>query len=76
MHGWLVDLLPTHPSLVLDVESGSGQDAAWFAQQGHEVIAVEASEQCDRTLNSFILMPKFVGWMISSQPSSKYIAWV
>jgi SAM-dependent methyltransferase len=34
-------LLPTAPSRVADIGAGVGGDAAWFAQQGHAVLAVE-----------------------------------
>ncbi|WP_242065492.1 bifunctional 2-polyprenyl-6-hydroxyphenol methylase/3-demethylubiquinol 3-O-methyltransferase UbiG [Trichocoleus sp. FACHB-262] len=34
-------MLPERPSLVLDIGAGSGRDAAWLADQGHEVVAVE-----------------------------------
>ena len=37
----VLDLLPTVPSRVADIGAGVGGDAAWFAQQGHEVVAVE-----------------------------------
>ncbi len=40
---WL-SLLPSTQLLVLDVGAGSGRDAAWFAKQGHEVVAVEPSD--------------------------------
>ena len=40
---WL-SLLPTTQLLVLDIGAGSGRDAAWFAEQGHEVVAVEPSD--------------------------------
>ena len=43
LHAWMADLLPGEPSLVVDVGAGSGQDAAWFADAGHEVIAAEPS---------------------------------
>jgi SAM-dependent methyltransferase len=33
--------LPTKPSLVLDVGAGTGRDAAWLADRGHVVVAVE-----------------------------------
>lgn len=36
-----LDLLPSEPGTVLDVGAGSGRDAAWFAGQGHRVVAVE-----------------------------------
>ena len=43
VHGWLVDLLPIAPALVLDVGAGTGRDAAWLASRGLEVVAVEPS---------------------------------
>ena len=45
VNAWLADILPNQPALVLDVGAGSGRDAAWLASRGHEVIAVEPSEQ-------------------------------
>ena len=45
VNAWLADVLPKQPALVLDVGAGSGRDAAWLASRGHEVIAVEPSEQ-------------------------------
>ncbi len=41
VHRWLLDRLPSAPSLVLDVGAGSGRDAAWFADRGDTVVAVE-----------------------------------
>ncbi len=40
----VADLLPSAPSRILDVGAGTGRDAAWFAELGHEVIAVEPVE--------------------------------
>ena len=37
-------LLPTTQLLALDVGAGSGRDAAWLAEQGHEVVAVEPAD--------------------------------
>jgi SAM-dependent methyltransferase len=37
-------ILPDRPALILDVGAGSGRDAAWLAEQGHEVVAVEPAE--------------------------------
>jgi SAM-dependent methyltransferase len=42
-HGWLLDLLPERPGLILDVGAGSGRDAAGLARMGYEVVAVEPS---------------------------------
>jgi len=43
VHGWLTDLLPRVPALVLEVGAGTGRDAAWLARLGHDVVAVEPS---------------------------------
>ena len=43
VHRQVADLLPESSSNVLDVGAGSGRDAAWFAEQGHRVVAVEPS---------------------------------
>ncbi|MGR3616705.1 MAG: class I SAM-dependent methyltransferase [Paracoccaceae bacterium] len=37
----VMEALPTSPCRVLDVGAGDGRDAAWFAIQGHTVVAVE-----------------------------------
>lgn len=44
VHGSLLDLLPAPGSTVLDIGAGSGRDAAWFAANGYEVVAVEPSD--------------------------------
>lgn len=43
LHAWMARFLPKDPVVVLDVGAGSGRDAAWLAQKGHHVIAVEPS---------------------------------
>ena len=37
-------LMPAVPSRVLDIGSGTGRDAAWFASMGHRVVAVEPTD--------------------------------
>ena len=37
----VADLLPTSAGRVLDVGAGTGRSAAWFADQGHRVVAAE-----------------------------------
>src|SRR5690606_1506279 len=41
--GSTASLMPSIPSFMLDVGSGSGRDAAWLAKLGHIVTAVEPS---------------------------------
>lgn len=43
VHAEILDLLPKTSGRVLDIGAGSGRDAAWFADRGHEVVAVEPS---------------------------------
>ncbi|TGX52608.1 class I SAM-dependent methyltransferase [Sphingomonas gei] len=35
------DCLPREPARIADIGAGTGRDAAWFAEQGHRVLAVE-----------------------------------
>lgn len=44
VHAHLIDLLPAPGATVLDVGTGSGRDAAWFAAHGYDVVAVEPSD--------------------------------
>lgn len=41
VHGPVLHLLPTVPSLVLDIGAGTGRDAAALTGMGHRVVAVE-----------------------------------
>jgi 2-polyprenyl-3-methyl-5-hydroxy-6-metoxy-1,4-benzoquinol methylase len=41
LYASVLDLLPKSPVRVADIGAGTGRDAAWFARQGHEVLAVE-----------------------------------
>lgn len=41
VHAPYLHLIPTRPSRLLDIGAGAGHDAAWLAQQGHEVVAAE-----------------------------------
>ncbi len=48
VHPATLDLMPLPPAAILDVGAGTGRDAAWFARQGHEVVAVEPSRELRR----------------------------
>jgi SAM-dependent methyltransferase len=43
-HRAVLHLIPAAPSYILDIGSGTGRDAAWFAAQGHRVVAVEPTD--------------------------------
>jgi SAM-dependent methyltransferase len=41
----VLDLLPQSPVRIADIGAGTGRDAAWFARQGHRVLAVEPVDE-------------------------------
>ena len=43
-HRAVLHLIPAAPCRVLDIGSGTGRDAAWFASMGHRVVAVEPTD--------------------------------
>lgn len=45
IHSDWLHYIPDTKSLVLDVGAGSGRDSFWLASKGHEVIAVEPSDE-------------------------------
>jgi SAM-dependent methyltransferase len=44
VYAHVAHLLPAQPARVVDVGAGTGRDAAWFAAQGHSVLAVEPTD--------------------------------
>jgi SAM-dependent methyltransferase len=47
-HRAVLHLIPPAPAAVLDIGAGTGRDAAWFADMGHRVVAVEPTEAMRR----------------------------
>jgi SAM-dependent methyltransferase len=43
-HQAVLHLIPAAPGRILDIGSGTGRDAAWFAAMGHRVVAVEPTD--------------------------------
>ena len=43
-HRAVLHLISPAPASVLDIGAGTGRDAAWFAEMGHRVVAVEPTE--------------------------------
>ncbi len=43
IHNQLLNRLPEKPLCILDIGAGTGRDAAWLAEHGHQVMAVEPS---------------------------------
>src|SRR6516225_2566270 len=66
-HQLVMHLIPTAPSRVLDIGSGTGRDAAGFAAIGHSVVAVEPTEELRR--GAMLLHPSpMIEWLDDSLP--------
>lgn len=67
VHPSLLDGLPAPGAAILDIGAGSGRDAAWFAAQGYDVVAVEPSEAM-RTLARQRHPSPRIRWLADSLP--------
>jgi SAM-dependent methyltransferase len=66
-HRAVLHLIPMAPGSILDIGSGTGRDAAWFAAQGHRVVAVEPTEAL--RLPAMTLHPSpLIEWLNDSLP--------
>jgi SAM-dependent methyltransferase len=66
-HRAVLHLIPAAPSRVLDIGSGTGRDAAWFASKGHRVVAVEPTDAM--RLPAMVLHPSpQIEWLNDSLP--------
>ena len=68
LYSWLEDYLPKKPGLALDIGSGSGRDAAWLANKGFEVIAVEPSTPMRNRAKELHVDPK-IRWIDDCLPN-------
>ncbi len=67
VHRALLNLLPQPGATILDIGAASGRDAAWFAANGYDVVAVEPSDamlQRGRTLHP----SSRIHWLSDSLP--------
>jgi len=67
IHADLLECLPSSPGTVLDVGAGTGRDAAWFADAGFDVVAVEPAEALRSLGRSAHPSPR-IQWMADSLP--------
>jgi len=68
IHGDWLSLLPSTQLLVLDVGAGSGRDAAWFAKQNHEVVAVEPADALRQRAQAIHPSPR-IPWIDDQLPA-------
>jgi SAM-dependent methyltransferase len=66
-HRAVLHLIPAAPSCILDIGSGTGRDAAWFAAQGHRVVAVEPTDAMRLPAMALHPSPR-IEWLDDSLP--------
>jgi SAM-dependent methyltransferase len=66
-HRAVLHLIPAAPSRILDIGSGTGRDAAWFASQGHRVVAVEPTDAMRLPAMALHPSPR-IEWLNDSLP--------
>jgi SAM-dependent methyltransferase len=67
MHRAVLHLIPTAPTDILDIGSGTGRDAVWFAAQGHRVVAVEPTDALRLPAMALHPSPR-IEWLNDSLP--------
>ena len=63
----MLHLIPAVPGRVLDIGSGTGRDAAWFAGRGHSVVAVEPTDAMRLPAMALHPSPR-IDWLNDSLP--------
>jgi SAM-dependent methyltransferase len=66
-HRTVLHLIPAMPGRVLDIGSGTGRDAAWFAGRGHSVVAVEPTAAMRLPAMALHPSPR-IDWLNDSLP--------
>jgi SAM-dependent methyltransferase len=71
-HHAVLHLIPPAPASVLDIGAGTGRDAAWFADTGHRVVAVEPTEAMRTGAMRLHPSPR-IEWLDDSLPDLKLL---
>lgn len=66
-HRAVLHLIPAMPGRVLDIGSGTGRDAAWLANRGHSVVAVEPTDAMRLPAMALHPSPR-IDWLNDSLP--------
>ncbi len=68
VHKSILHLFPTTPGRIFDIGSGTGRDAAAFAEMGHSVVAVEPTDELRIPAASLHPSP-LIEWIAGSLPT-------
>jgi SAM-dependent methyltransferase len=71
-HRAVLHLIPASPGRILDIGSGTGRDAAWFASQGHRVVAVEPTDEMRIPAMALHPSPR-IEWLDDSLPDLAFL---
>lgn len=71
-HKRILHLLPTGPSQIVDIGSGTGRDAAALAAMGHRVVAVEPTAELRRRAAALHPSPR-IEWLDDSLPKLSHL---
>ena len=71
VHGSVLHLIPTMPSWVLDIGSGTGREAAALAAMGHRVIAAEPTDEMRVRAAALHPSPQ-IEWLDDSLPDLRH----
>ena len=71
-HAAVLPLLPAAPASVLDIGAGSGADAAWLAERGYRVVAVEPTAAMRMRAMSLHPSPA-IEWIDDSLPALRHV---
>jgi len=67
-HEAVLPLLPTAPASAVDIGAGTGRDAAWLAERGYRVVAVEPTEAM-RSRGIALHLSPAIEWIDDSLPA-------
>jgi len=64
---YVIGFFPDSPSFIADIGAGTGRESAWFASQGHKVLAVEPVDEF-RTAGRKLHPDNDIEWIDDSLP--------
>ncbi|HSC64033.1 MAG TPA: class I SAM-dependent methyltransferase [Caldimonas sp.] len=71
-HAAVLPLLPVAPASAIDIGAGTGRDAAWLAERGYRVVAVEPTEAMRSRARSLHPSPA-IEWIDDSLPAMRRV---
>ena len=72
VHAPILDLLPDPGAHILDMGAGSGRDAAWFAANGYNVVAVEPAAEM-RDMGKALHPSPDIRWLDDALPAAEKV---